>query len=126
MYGTTYSMDIQEHFYSYAEVGGRYVSSRTADLVTDVVNDAIQPVIPESLQPTLSDPVKDLIKGQGRRLLEEATFRLLESGFKHLAQKEGVKRTVGTIGSRFIPYVGWALFAKDVYDVTRFVQEEYL
>lgn len=126
MYGTTYSMDIQEHFYSYVEIGGRYVANRTSSLATDYVNDAVQPVIPEKLQPALSDPLKDLITNQGQRIIEEAIFRLVESGFRHLAEKEGVKRTVGKIGSRFVPYVGWALFAKDVYDVATFVNEEFL
>jgi len=126
MYGQTYSMDIQEHFYSYGEIAARYVSSNVSEMVTDTVNDVVQPVIPEVLQPTLADPIERLIKEQGKRVIDEAIFGAVQYAFRNLAEKEGVKRTVGKVGTRFLPYVGWALFAKDVYDVTQFVREEFL
>lgn len=118
--GTNYSEDIQNFFYSYAEPYVASFASHSSRAVASSVADFVSPAISSTVQENMERFVKEV----GEQLVQEAIFRIVEGGLKSLASSKGMKGTIGKVGSRFIPYVGWVILAKDVYDLQDFIRDE--
>ena len=120
--GTNYSEQIQNYFYSYAEPYVASFASHSSRAVGAATADFVGPAISSTIQENAERFVKEV----GEQLVKEAIWRIVETGAKGLATRKGVTGTIGKVTSRFIPYVGWVLLAKDIYDLQDFVRDELL
>jgi hypothetical protein len=118
--GTNYSEEIQNYFYSYAEPYVASFASHSSRAVGAATADFVGPAISSTIQENAERFVKEV----GEQLVKEAIWRIVETGAKGLATRKGVAGTIGKVTSRFIPYVGWVLLAKDIYDLQDFVRDE--
>ena len=118
--GINYSEDIQNFFYSYAKPYVASFASHSSRAVSSSVADFVSPAVATTVQENMERFVKEV----GSQLVQEAIFRIVEGGWKKLATSKGMKGTIGKVGSRFVPYVGWVLLAKDVYDLQDFIRDE--
>lgn len=118
--GTNYSEDIQNYFYSYAEPYVASFASHSSRAVGAAAADFVGPAIAT----TIRENAERFVKEVGEQLVKEAIWRIVETGAKGLATRKGVTGTIGKVTSRFIPYVGWVLLAKDIYDLQDFVRDE--
>lgn len=118
--GTNYSEDIQDFFYSYAEPYVASFASHSSRAVGAATADFVSPAVSSTIQENAERFVKEV----GEQLVKEAIWRIVEAGAKKLATRKGATGSVGKVVSRFIPYVGWVLLAKDVYDLQDFVRDE--
>lgn len=118
--GTNYSEQIQEFFYSYTEPYVHRFAGHTGEAASQAASNFVSPAVSSTVQ----ENTERFVKQVGEQLVKEAIWRLVEVGAKQLATKKGKTGAVGKVASRFVPYIGWALLAKDVYDLQDFVRDE--
>jgi hypothetical protein len=120
--GTNYSEQIQELFYGYSEPYVHRFAGHAGEAAGQAASNFVSPAVSSTVQ----ENAERFVKQVGEQLVKEAIWRLVEAGAKKLATKKGTTGAVGKVASRFVPYIGWALLAKDVYDVQDYVRKELI